>query len=90
MKPETKMLLVLVAYLVLVMILSALMGGCAARRPAAASLVITVPRACLIDAQLTPKTECEGPDLEHLDCKGIKLTKKKGCELATVKLKKGK
>ncbi len=46
----------------------------------ATSTEIVVPRACLTKIELTEKAECSGPDLQHMTCRGLLLTKKKGCE----------
>lgn len=46
--------------------------GCGARRPAAGTYV--VPRACIQKVELSDKTECSGPDPQHLRCTAVTLT----------------
>lgn len=57
--------------------LTLLLSGCAARKPVAAEVVVT--RECMDSVELTDKTECRGPSGETLHCKGLLLNKKVGC-----------
>lgn len=54
--------------------------GCAAGMRKPISARVELARHCITKVELSEKTQCKGPDLEHLSCTGIVLTKKNGCE----------
>jgi hypothetical protein len=58
------------------------LGGCGAARHQAprVTAMVVLERGCLVSVALTEHAECSGPDLEHLNCTGLTLTKRVGCE----------
>jgi hypothetical protein len=74
----------------LILALTFLLGGCAARKPArpAGGPVhhgeVVIPNDCIIDLKKTDETVCRGPDGTHIKCGPVTLTRKPGCELFDV------
>lgn len=62
----------------------AILFGCAAHTAKVAVPEIIVPRYCIEKVELTPKSECKGPD-GKLDCKGILVTFDPSCAIVNVK-----
>ncbi len=58
------------------------LNGCAMRKPQEIRITaaLVMERACMVSVALTERTECTGPDLDHLRCTGLMLTSKTGCE----------
>jgi hypothetical protein len=58
------------------------LSGCGAARHQAprVTAMVVLERGCLVSVALTEHAECSGPDLEHLNCTGLTLTKRVGCE----------
>lgn len=49
-----------------------------------ASTELVIPRPCMKAVELTEKSECHGPDEEHIRCTGLALTVKAECEQVRV------
>lgn len=42
-------------------------------------------RDCMISIELSDRAECKGPDMDHMVCTGVLITKKKNCEMLSAK-----
>lgn len=57
-----------------------LVCGCAKKPPNVLVMQMYVPTACIEEVTKGPETACQGPDMQHLMCTGIHMTKHVGCE----------
>jgi len=46
---------------------------------------LVIPRLCMDSVALTERSECHGPDNEHMKCTGLVLTVKSACEQLRVR-----
>jgi hypothetical protein len=75
---------------VLLFLACGLLCGCAEHKRVVAHGEMVVARECMVEVELTPKSECRYKQGEELmRCTGFKLTKLVGCEVLEVKVKKG-